>query len=89
MKKQYSLLLKRLVKPERLTPAERIANRLGYMGTSFIMMSPYLLKYDNTGGYTYILGALLSVPQVFIAKQWNLVLVNINVMIGYLIYILN
>jgi len=89
MKKRYAVFLKRLVKPKRLTPAERISNRLGYMGTSFIMMSPYLLKYDNIGGYTYILGALLSLPQVFMAKQWNLVLVNLNVMIGYLIYILS
>jgi hypothetical protein len=28
-------------------------------------------------------------PQVFVAKQWNLVLVNINVTLGYMIYILN
>lgn len=59
------------------------------MGTSFIMMSPYLITYDVIGGYTYVIGGILSIPQVFIAKQWNLVLVNINVTLGYLIYILN
>lgn len=78
-----------MVKQKRLTPAERISNRLGYMGTSFIMMSPYLITYDVIGGYTYVIGGILSIPQVFIAKQWNLVLVNINVTLGYLIYILN
>lgn len=83
------MFLRALVKQKRLTPAERMANRLGYMGTSFIMMSPYLLSYDNIGGYTYVVGGLLSIPQVFIAKQWNLVMVNINVSLGYLIYILN
>jgi hypothetical protein len=31
----------------------------------------------------------LSMPQVFVAKQWNLVLVNLNVTIGYLIYLYN
>jgi hypothetical protein len=59
------------------------------MGTSFIMLSPYLLKYDNLGAYTYIAGACLSIPQVFIAKQWNLVAVNVNLLIGYGLYILN
>lgn len=83
------MFLRALVKQKRLTPAERMANRLGYMGTSFIMMSPYLLSYDNIGGYTYVFGGLLSMPQVFMAKQWNLVMVNINVSLGYLIYILN
>lgn len=78
-----------MVKQKKLTPAERISNRLGYMGTSFIMMSPYLITYDVMGGYTYVIGGILSIPQVFIAKQWNLVLVNINVTLGYLIYILN
>ena len=34
-------------------------------------------------------GGLMSVPQVFIAKQWNLVAVNINVMIGYSLYLIN
>ena len=89
MKKYYRSFLKALVKQKRLTPAERMANRLGYMGTSFIMMSPYLLNYDNIGGYTYVIGGVLSIPQVFIAKQWNLVLVNLNVSVGYVLYILN
>lgn len=79
--------LRMLVKQRRLTPAERLGNRLGYMGTAFIMMSPYLLPYDNMGAYTYIIGALLSLPQVWLAKQWNLVIVNFNLLIGYGTYI--
>ena len=39
--------LRFLVKDKKLTPKERLSNRLGYMGSSFIMLSPYLLKYDN------------------------------------------
>jgi hypothetical protein len=81
--------LRSLVKDRRLTPIERIANRLGYMGAAFIMISPYLLQYGIVGALTYIAGGVLCTPQVFIAKQWNLVVVNINVTIGYLIYLYN
>jgi hypothetical protein len=80
--------LKTLVKERKLTPKERLSNRLGYMGAAFIMISPYLLP-DNIGAITYVFGGLLSLPQVFVAKQWNLVIVNINVTLGYLIYLYN
>jgi len=80
--------LKRLVKTRRLTPIEKISQRLGYMGTAFIMISPYLLKYDNMGAVTYVIGGILSLPQVFVAKQWNIVAVNLNVILGYLIYLI-
>jgi hypothetical protein len=80
--------IKRLVKPRRLTPIEKISQRLGYMGTAFIMISPYLLKYDNMGAVTYVIGGVLSLPQVFVAKQWNIVAVNLNVILGYAIYLI-
>ena len=58
-------------------PVERLGNRLGYMGTAFIMMSPYLLKYDNLGENTLPDHAVLSLPEkIWIAKQWNLVIVK-------------
>lgn len=90
MTKKYKKLnrfLSRFVLDKKLTPVERIANRAGYMGTGFIMVSPYLLQYDNLGAYTYIAGALLSIPQVWVAKQWNLVAINVNLLIGYGLYI--
>ena len=71
----------------RLTAAERLGNRMGYMGSAFIMMSPYLLPYDNLGAYTYLIGAVLSIPQVFLAKQWNLVVINLNLLVGYGLYL--
>jgi len=85
----WVVLLRALVKERRLTPIERIANRSGYMGSAFIMMSPYLLKYDNLGAYTYVIGALLTIPQVWVAKQWNIVALNINLLVGYGLYIIN
>ena len=85
----FSWLLRGLVKQRQLTPAERLGNRLGYMGSAFIMLSPYLLPYDNIGAYTYLIGAVLSLPQVWLAKQWNLVIINFNLLIGYGLYIFN
>jgi hypothetical protein len=76
-----------LVHDRRLSGKERLANRLGYMGSAFIMLSPYILNYGELGAITYILGGLLLTPQVWIAKQWNLVVININLIFGYLIYL--
>ena len=77
-------ILKSLVKERRLTPLERLSNRLGYMGTGFFITAPHLLP-QSSGMIVYIFAGLLSLPQVFVAKQWNLVLVNLNVMMAYLI----
>jgi len=35
----------------------------------------------------YFMAGLFSLPQVFVAKQWNLVMVNINVMMAYALLI--
>ena len=72
------------MKQRKLRPIERIANRLGYMGTGFFITAPHMLP--GTPGVTvYFLAGLFCIPQVWVAKQWNLVLVNINVMIAYAI----
>ena len=76
------------MKQRKLTPVERLSNRLGYMGTAFMMMSPHLLP-DQIGMVTYIIAGVISIPQVFVAKQWNLVLVNLNVAIAYTILYLS
>lgn len=80
-------LLESMVVERKLTPVERMANRLGYMGSAFIMISPYLLTYDNIGAYTYLVGAILSVPQTITLKAWNIFIINLNLLVGYGIYI--
>ena len=85
----YRQFLRALVKERRLTPVERLGNRLGYMGTAFIMMSPHILTHTDIGAVTYVIGGILSIMQVWVAKQWNLVAVNLNVITGYLIYLYN
>ena len=90
MKKQSKSLrrrlLKSLVKERKLKPIERIANRLGYMGTGFFITAPHMLP-DMPGLIIYFMAGLFSLPQVFVAKQWNLVMVNINVMMAYALLI--
>ena len=77
-------ILKKFVKRKKLKPVERIANRLGYMGTGFFITAPHLLP-ETPGVVIYFLAGLFSLPQVWVAKQWNLVLVNMNVMVAYAI----
>ena len=78
--------MKSLVKERKLRPAERIANRLGYMGTGFFITAPHMLP-EMPGLVIYFMAGLFSLPQVFVAKQWNLVMVNINVMMAYALLI--
>ena len=80
-------ILKALVHDRNLDPVERMANRLGYSGSAFIMLSPYLISYGTIGGVTYLIGAILSIPQVWVAKQWNIVVINLNLLIGYGIFV--
>lgn len=77
-------ILRSLVHNRRLTPVERLANRLGYMGTGFFVTAPHLLP-TTPGIVIYFLAGLFCIPQVWVAKQWNLVIVNLNVMIAYAI----
>ena len=53
-----------------------------------MMMSPHILP-DQMGMITYIIAGVISIPQVFVAKQWNLVLVNLNVAVAYIILYLS
>ena len=86
---QLNKILTSLVKEKTLTPLERLCNRLGYMGTGFLAMSPYLLAYGDIGVYTYLVGGLLSIPPVWLARQWNLVLLYTNLLVGYGFYLYN
>tara|TARA_R110000772_G_scaffold211375_2_gene321956 strand:+ start:66 stop:332 length:267 start_codon:yes stop_codon:yes gene_type:complete len=85
--RKYKEFLKSLVKERKITPSEKLANRVAYMGTGFLILSPYLIPYGDIGGYTYLIGAVLTTPQVWLAKQWNLVLLNGNLLVGYGIFL--
>jgi len=52
------------------------------MGTGFFVTAPHMLP-ETPGIIIYFLAGLFSLPQVFVAKQWNLEIVKINVMTAY------
>ena len=83
MNRLNKLLSKLQQKSKRqLTPVEKYSIRLGWMGTGMIMIAPHLLPSDLGIGL-YILSGLLLTPQVLVKRQWNLVLININVILAY------
>ena len=70
------------MKNKALTNKERYSIRLGYMGTGMLLIAPYLVETD-LGMYLYIIAGFLLTPQVIVAKQWNLVFLNANMIIAY------
>ena len=71
--------LKSLVKQRRLRPSERISNRLGYMGSGFLIAAQWTIQPE-----LYIAGFILVVIQTASRKQWNLVALNINGLIAWI-----
>ena len=76
-------ILKTLVGDKKLTPYQRFARRLGYMGTGFLIAGQWTLH-----PVLFILGFILVIVQVSARKQWNLVLLNINGLIAWLIHLI-
>lgn len=65
---------------------EQTIKLLGYIGTALILVMPYTLAYNYSIFLIFaILGNLLLLPQVYIAKQYNLVALNIIGGLGYII----
>ena len=69
-----------------ITMKEQTSKILGYTGTLFILLMPYVLTYSHTMFLIFaILGNVLLMPQVYTCKQWNLVALNLVGCIGYVI----
>jgi hypothetical protein len=71
------------VKRKRLTPWEKIATRIGYMGSGFLIAAQWTIEPK-----LYIAGFILVVIQTSSRKQWNLVALNINGLIAWLIHLI-
>ena len=74
-------MLNSLVKRKRLTPWERIATRIGYMGSGFLITAQWTIEPKF-----YIIGFILVVIQTSARKQWNLVALNINGLVAWIIH---
>ena len=64
------------------------ADKLAYIGTVILFAAPYLLSYQ-IGFILAGVGVVLLIPQVWVKKQWNLVVLNFSSAFGYLLQILN
>ena len=76
-------ILKFLVRNRQLTPGERLASRVGYMGAGFLVAAQWTVE-----PLLYIAGFCCVLVQVATRKQWNLVALNINGLIAWIKHLL-
>ena len=72
-------LLEFLVRSRKLTPSERLASRIGYMGAGFLVAAQWTVE-----PVLYIVGFCCVLVQVASRKQWNLVALNINCLAAWI-----
>ena len=77
----YQRFLRTLVRKKRLTPGERIASRVGYMGAGFLMAGQWTVE-----PILFIIGFLCVLVQVFSRKQWNLVILQLNGLVAWTLH---
>jgi len=78
-KKMKKSWLQHLVRDKKLSPRERLASRIGYMGAGFLIGAQWTIEPA-----LYILGFSCVLVQVIVRKQWNLVVLNINGLFAWL-----
>ena len=64
------------------------STNVAWIGTAMLLFGPYLLQY-KIGFILNAMGIMLLTPQVYKAKQWNLVFLNIISSTGYWLQIFN
>ena len=67
---------------------KKFATALGWIATALILASPHLLRFD-WGLIVFVVSGFVALPQVLLAKQWNLVIINVNIIVAYSILYLN
>ena len=77
----WRVFLRTLVRERKLSPAERMASRIGYMGTGFLIAGQWTLEPS-----LYVLGFTCVLIQVAFRKQWNLVALQLNGLIAWTIH---
>ena len=77
-------VLKAMVRERKLTPLERMASRIGYMGAGFLIAAQWTIE-----PILYILGFCCVIIQTSSRKQWNLVALNVNGVIAWLKHLIS
>lgn len=74
-------VMKQMVRDRRLSPAERLGTRVGYMGVGFLIAGQWTLSPP-----LYVMGFGCVLIQVAIRRQWNLVALQLNGLIAWTIH---
>ena len=77
-------ILKLIATTKRLTPAEKMSTRVGYMGAGFLVAAQWTIEPK-----LYIAGFICVMVQTAARKQWNLVALNINGLIAWTKHLFN
>ena len=81
---RWMSLLRAMVRDRRLSPIERLATRVGYMGVGFLIMGQWTLIPAS-----FMVGFICVMIQVAVRRQWNLVLLQLNGLIAWTIHFIN
>jgi hypothetical protein len=80
-RKWWRNILRQMVRDKKLSPAERLGARVGYMGVGFLIAGQWTLSPPM-----YMLGFGCVLIQVSVRKQWNLVALQLNGLIAWTIH---
>tara|TARA_R100000541_G_scaffold44822_1_gene51865 strand:+ start:538 stop:786 length:249 start_codon:yes stop_codon:yes gene_type:complete len=75
--------LKTLVRERRITPKERLAARIGYMGAGLLIAAQWTVEPS-----LYIAGFICVLIQTTVRKQWNLVALQINGLVAWIAHLI-
>ena len=76
-------MVKLLAYTNKLTPYQKFASRIGYMGSGFLIAAQWTID-----PYLYVIGFCFVIVQTSSRKQWNLVALNINGLIAWITHLL-
>ena len=71
-------VLRLLAYTNKLTSYQKLASRIGYMGTGFVIAGQWTVE-----PVFFIIGFICVIIQVSSRKQWNLVALNLNGLIAW------
>jgi hypothetical protein len=81
--KMINKILKKLRYTNKLTSYQKFASRVGYMGSGFLIAAQW--RIDPV---LYVIGFVFVIVQTSSRKQWNLVALNLNGLIAWLVHLL-
>ena len=77
-------LIKALRYTNKLTSWQKFVSRVGYMGAGFVIAGQWTIE-----PVFFIIGFICVIVQTSSRKQWNLVALNINGLIAWIIHLIN